>query len=63
MATSPKSEPVAVAEAVRAVVLAGVAIGWVTLDDTAVEAVVTVAGALISLGLTLWARSRVSPTR
>ncbi|MGL5908848.1 MAG: hypothetical protein ACRCZP_02530 [Phycicoccus sp.] len=55
-------EPVAIAETVRLVLVALVAVGWVTLDDTAVMSVATAVGALVSVAASLWARARVTPT-
>lgn len=56
-----QTEPAAVAEAARLILGALVATGWITIPDATVNAVVTLVGALASVGLTIWTRRRVSP--
>jgi hypothetical protein len=56
-----RPEPVLAAEAVKAVLVALVAFGWVVLDNLQIELVVTAVGAVAALVLTFVARSRVTP--
>ncbi|WP_158882008.1 hypothetical protein [Amycolatopsis anabasis] len=56
------TEPARLAEFVRAVLVAVNAVGWATIPDTTVSAVVTVVSVLASLVLTKFVRSNVTPT-
>jgi O-antigen/teichoic acid export membrane protein len=56
-----ESEPVGVAGAVHAVLVAAVALGWATLDDGAIAAVVSAVASITGLAATWWARRRVTP--
>ncbi len=56
-----KTQPVSLAEAVRVVVVLLVGAGWLTLDDAAVNTVVSVVGVLVSVGLTWWTGRKVTP--
>jgi len=56
------TQPVALTSAVQAVLAAAVAAGWVALDSTAVAAVASGVAGLIWLLLTLFTRSKVTPT-
>jgi len=57
-----KAEPVAVAEAVRLVLLALVALGVVTIDQTALDAIMAAVGALASIAVSAWTRRLVTPS-
>lgn len=61
MVNLTKVEPAAVAEAARLVLVALVGIGWLTIDETAVNAVATAVAAVASVGLTLFVRKNVAP--
>lgn len=54
-------EPVAVAEAVRTVLLALVAVGWLTMDDATMSAVATAVAGVASVLLTVLVRRKVTP--
>lgn len=56
------TEPAATAEVLRLVLLALVALGVVTIDHTALDAIIAAVGALASIALTAWTRSRVTPS-
>lgn len=56
-----KTQPVGLAEVVRMVVVALVGAGWLTLDDAAVNTVVSVVGVVVSIGLTWWTGRKVTP--
>lgn len=56
-----KLEPAAVAEAVRMVLVALVGVGWLTLDDVAVNSVVSAVAAVLSVVLTVVVRKNVVP--
>lgn len=56
-----QTEPAAVAEALRLVLVALVAVGWVTIDSDAVNAIVSAVAGLASIALTIFVRSRVTP--
>lgn len=58
---NPAREPAAYAEAVRLVIAALVGLGWVTISDAVVNAVVTAVGALMSIVLTAVVRANVTP--
>jgi hypothetical protein len=55
------AEPVAFTELVRAVLVVLVTLGWVTIDSNVVNVIASGVGLAISWGLTLFARSRVTP--
>jgi hypothetical protein len=57
----PTREPAAYAEAVRLVIAALVGVGWITLDDSLIQSIVTAVGALASIVLTVVVRSKVTP--
>lgn len=59
--TTPRPEPVAIAAAVQAVLAAIVTIGWVQLDDATIATIGTVIAGAISVALTIYTRSKVSP--
>ncbi len=54
-------EPAAYAEAVRLAIAALVGLGWITIDDSTVNAIVTAVGALMSIVLTVVVRANVTP--
>lgn len=54
-------EPAAYAEAVRLAIAALVGLGWITVGDATVNAVVTAVGALMSIVLTVVVRANVTP--
>lgn len=56
-----KLEPAAVAEAARMVLAALVAVGWLALDDVAINTVVTAVSAVLSVMLTVFVRKNVTP--
>lgn len=58
-----QTEPAMVAEAVRAVLVMLVTLGWITIDSETVNAIVSVVGVLLSIGLTIFVRSRVTPMK
>ncbi|GAA1940476.1 hypothetical protein [Amycolatopsis minnesotensis] len=55
------TEPAAFAEFVRAVLAALVGAGWLTIDDTTINTVVSVVGLLTSFVLTHFVRKNVMP--
>jgi hypothetical protein len=55
------TEPVALAEGVRALLVAIVAAGWVVIPDTTINIVVSVVGFAISVASTILARRKVIP--
>ncbi|UKD55167.1 hypothetical protein L3Q65_46195 [Amycolatopsis sp. FU40] len=55
------TEPVAIAEAVRALLVAVVATGWVVIPDSTVNIVVSVIGFAGSIVSTILARRKVVP--
>jgi hypothetical protein len=59
---NPAREPAAYAEALRLVIAALVGLGWITISDTTVNAVVTAVGALMSIVLSAVVRANVTPT-
>lgn len=59
----PSREPAAYAEAVRLVIAALVALGWITLDDNTTNAIVTAVGAVLSIVLTVAVRQTVTPVQ
>lgn len=56
-----RPEPVAIAAAAQAVLAALVTVGWLQLDDATIASVATGIAAILSVVLTLIARSRVTP--
>jgi hypothetical protein len=56
-------EPAALAEALRLVLVALVALGWITLDEEAIAAVVSAVAGALSIGLTIWTRRKVTPIK
>lgn len=56
-----QGEPVAVAEGVRALLVAAVAAGWVVIPDATINLIVSAAALLGSVATTWWARRRVVP--
>lgn len=59
---APKpSEPVAVTNAVNVLVTALVGAGWFTIDNTVINAILTVVGAAIAVFTTMKARAKVTP--
>jgi hypothetical protein len=58
---TPRPEPVAIAAAVQAVLAAIVTIGWVQLDDATIATIATVIAGAVSVILTLYTRSKVTP--
>ncbi|GAB3372602.1 hypothetical protein [Amycolatopsis echigonensis] len=65
MSEQPKSrvgtEPVSLAEAVRLVLVAVVAGGWLAIPDTTINIIVSTVGVLGSILSTILARRRVVP--
>lgn len=59
----PSREPAAYAEAVRLVIAALVGIGWLTVSDATVNAIVTAVGGIMSVVLTIVVRANVTPVR
>ncbi|MEV6905157.1 hypothetical protein [Amycolatopsis sp. NPDC051372] len=55
------TEPVAIAEGVRAVLVAIVATGWVVIPDATVNIAVSTVGFAISVASTILARRKVIP--
>lgn len=60
---NPSREPAVYAEAARLVMAALVALGWITLNNTTMEAIVTAVGATLSVVLTAAVRSHVTPVQ
>jgi hypothetical protein len=62
-ATTPQArpEPVAIAAAVQAVLAAIVTIGWVQLDDATIATIATVIAGAVSVAITIYTRSKVTP--
>ncbi|MBB5159910.1 hypothetical protein [Saccharopolyspora phatthalungensis] len=54
-------EPAAVAEGARMVLGTFVALGWITIDSTTINAIITGVSAVASVALTIWTRRRVTP--
>lgn len=55
------TEPARLAEFVRVILVALVAVGWLTIDDDAINGIVSGVGVLLSLLLTKAVRSKVTP--
>jgi len=55
------TEPVAVTELARAVIVMVVSLGWITLDNTTINVVASVVGLILSWLLALFTRNRVTP--
>lgn len=60
--TGVEKEPVVLGEAVRGVLVAAVAAGWLTIPDTTINLIVSGAGLAGSILATWWARRKVTPT-
>lgn len=60
---TPTREPAAYAEAVRALLVILVGLGWLTLDDNTANGIATVVGILLSWVLTYVVRAHVSPVQ
>ena len=56
-----RPEPIAIAAAIQGVLAALVAVGWITVDDTTVNAIGTVVAAIAAGVITVTARSKVTP--
>ncbi len=54
-----ETEPARLAESVRLVLVAGNTLGWITIPDAKIAAVVSAVSVLASLGLTKYVRSSV----
>ena len=59
----PSREPAIYAEAVRLLLVALVALGWITIDDNTANAIVTAVGAILSIALTIAVRQHVTPVQ
>ena len=59
--TLVQTEPVAVAEVVRALLVAVVAAGWLVIPDTTINVIVSAAGLALSVLGTVLARRKVTP--
>lgn len=59
--TFVQAEPLAVAEAVRGVLVTVVAAGWLVIPDTTINIIVSVVGLAGSVVSTILARRRVTP--
>ena len=59
--TLVQAEPVAVAEAVRGVLVAVVAAGWLVIPDTTINLIVSAAGLALSVLGSVLARRKVTP--
>lgn len=55
------TEPVSVAEVARLIVAALVAVGVFNFDDATLNTITLLVGGLLSIGLTVWARKKVTP--
>jgi hypothetical protein len=60
-AKTGNTEPVAIAEGVRALLVAIVATGWVVIPDTTINIIVSAVGVAISVASTILARRKVVP--
>ncbi len=61
--TSPAPQPVAISQAVNALVVALVSAGWFTLDSAVINALITIIGAIVVIATTLKARASVTAHR
>lgn len=52
-------EPVAIADTVKAILAALVALGWIALPDATISAVATAIGAVAFVALSAWTRRKV----
>jgi hypothetical protein len=59
--SSTRPEPVAIGAAVQAVLAAIVTIGWVQLDDATIATIATLIAGAVSVGITIYTRSKVTP--
>lgn len=57
----PPTEPVAMAEVLRAIIVMLVSLGWIALDNDAINVIASALGVALSWILTLLARNRVTP--
>lgn len=57
----PTREPAVYAEVARLVILALVALGWVTVDNATANTIASAIGALLSVVLTVAVRQHVTP--
>ncbi|MBB5157651.1 hypothetical protein [Saccharopolyspora phatthalungensis] len=55
-----QTEPAAIAEVVRVILVALVGAGWLALDDATLASIVSVVGVLASVALTWWTRRKVT---
>lgn len=55
------AEPAAFAEVARVIITALITGGWLTIDSTTVDWIVTGVGMLVSIAFTVWTRNRVTP--
>lgn len=60
-ATLRSFEPARLAEGVRVVLVAGVTLGWLTIDDARINAIVSAVAVVASLLLTRQVRATVAP--
>lgn len=60
--TLVQAEPVAIAEGVRALLVAIVAAGWFVIPDATINIVVSAVGFGLSVLMTILARRKVTPT-
>lgn len=60
--TGVEKEPVAFGEAIRGVLVAAVAAGWVVIPDTTINLIVSAAGLVGSVVTTWLVRRKVVPT-
>lgn len=56
-----RPRPVLVLDTVKGLVAVGVVMGWVTLDNTQVSALISLAGLIIALVLSFVTQGRVTP--
>ncbi|MFD6072822.1 hypothetical protein [Amycolatopsis lurida] len=61
--TLVQAEPLAVAEAVRGVLVAVVATGWLVIPDSTIALIVSGVGLIGSIVSTILARRRVTPVK
>lgn len=55
------SEPVSIAQIIHLILATLVTIGWLKINNSTIDIVVTILCALISISTQIWARSRVTP--
>lgn len=61
MPVTGRPEPVLILDAIKALLALAVVLGWVTLSDVQVQVIISAAGAVLALVLTLVTRARVTP--